>query len=141
MSKKVQPLICIVDPNQGYREQLYQQLAAKGIYNILEFEDGETCYVSSSETSADIVISDYNLGDSNWNGLEFMEEYRILYEHTKFIFMASNTGIELAVDSVKKGATDYIVKSKPGTDRLIQHIENFCDCFKQNQKGKYQVDC
>ena len=141
MSKKVQPLIYIIDPSQSYRELIHRLLNNKGFYNIHEFDDGESCYVADNTICAEIIILDYNLGEFNWNGQEFMEEYHNRFKNTRFIFLASNSGIELAVDSVKKGAIDYIVKSKPGIERMLNHIEDYYSQIKRGQNNKARVKC
>ena len=122
MNQNVQPLIYIVDGNKSYRKVVAGCVEASELTNVEEFENGEQCY-SANYPAADLIILDYNLGQGNWNGIEFMEEYQRLHNSTNFIFLSSNTGVEKAVESVRKGALDYILKSRLGLVRLTKKLD------------------
>ena len=131
MSRKVQPLIFIVDSNVAYRNNVAKFLNDNGFYNLQSFNCGEECYVLSEGLGADFIIVDHKMDKDCWNGLEFMHEYKNSYTDSKFIFLFFVTGIELAVECIKCGALDYILKSKLGLNRLLDYLEEFCEYFKQ----------
>ena len=58
----------------------------------------------------DLIIADYVLPD--FNGLEALELAIRLAPETPFIFVSGTLGEEAAVDAVKRGATDYVVKQR-----------------------------
>ena len=58
----------------------------------------------------DVIIADYVLPD--FNGLEALELAIRLAPETPFIFVSGTLGEEAAVDAVKRGATDYVVKDR-----------------------------
>ena len=58
----------------------------------------------------DAIIADYVLPD--FNGLEALELAVRLAPETPFIFVSGTLGEEAAVDAVKRGATDYVVKQR-----------------------------
>ncbi|RYI99496.1 MAG: PAS domain S-box protein, partial [Acetobacteraceae bacterium] len=58
----------------------------------------------------DLIIADYVLPD--FNGLEALELAIRLAPETPFIFVSGTLGEEAAVDAVKQGATDYVVKQR-----------------------------
>lgn len=130
MSMK-QPLIYVVDKNKSYQKVVVGCLNALNLFNVKAFDNGEFCFVDHS-SPADFIILDYNLGDGNWSGIEFMEEYkRIHTSNTEFLFLSSNCKVEIAVESVRKGAVDYILKSKIGLARLSKQIEGFRSYYKK----------
>ncbi|HBH47618.1 MAG TPA: hypothetical protein DDX98_03210 [Bacteroidales bacterium] len=135
MSRKVQPLIYIVDKNRSYRNVIISCLKALKLTNIKTFDDGEQCY-ASSQRSADLIILDYNLGKENWTGIEFMEEYSRLHSNTSFLFLSSFTGIETAVKAIRKGALDYILKSKTGLVRLVKQLEGYKQFHTKSRREK-----
>lgn len=58
--------------------------------------------------SPDIILSDYNL--PSFNGLEALELKKQFCPHIPFIFVTSFLGEERAVETLKKGATDFVLK-------------------------------
>ena len=62
----------------------------------------------------DLVIADYKLPD--YNGLEALKRVRKTFPNLPFILISGTIGEQAAVDGLKAGATDYILKQK--RDRL-----------------------
>jgi PAS domain S-box-containing protein len=62
----------------------------------------------------DVVISDYHL--PSFNGLEALALAKKKYPQTPFILVSGTIGEHAAIDSLKAGATDYVLKQTP--DRL-----------------------
>ena len=58
----------------------------------------------------DLVLADYRL--PGWNGLAALEELRRLGKDTPFILVTGSLGDELAVECVKRGAADYVLKDR-----------------------------
>ncbi len=58
----------------------------------------------------DIVLGDYNL--PGWSGLEAVRWLRSSGIDTPFILVTGSLGDELAVQCIKEGATDYVLKQK-----------------------------
>jgi len=68
----------------------------------------------------DLILSDYSL--PSFDGLSALALARELSPETPFIFFSGTIGEEVAVESLKKGATDYVLKQRP--DRLVSSIRN-----------------
>jgi PAS domain S-box-containing protein len=66
----------------------------------------------------DVVLSDYNL--SGWNGMGVLEELRSRGLHIPLILVTGTLGDERAVDCVKAGIADYVLK--PNLARLPMAI-------------------
>src|SRR5271170_6289547 len=62
----------------------------------------------------DLIISDYHL--PSFTGLEAMALVRNKLPHTPFILVSGTIGEQAAIESLKAGATDYVLKQQP--DRL-----------------------
>lgn len=58
----------------------------------------------------DIILGDYNL--PGWSGLEAVRWLRKSGFDTPFILVTGSLGDELAVQCIKEGATDYVLKQK-----------------------------
>ena len=60
--------------------------------------------------SYDIVLADYRL--PNWNGMDALVILQGLRKDIPFILMSGSLGDEIAVECIKKGATDYVLKDR-----------------------------
>jgi len=58
----------------------------------------------------DVVLSDYNL--PGYSGMAALKEVRQIRPNTPFICISGTIGEDLAVDLLKEGATDYVLKDK-----------------------------
>lgn len=121
------PIVFVVDRNHYYRRKVAYSLKNMGIIKLMGFETGECCF-NPSLPQPNLIILDYNLGLGNWNGLEFMQEYNRIQKGVNFLFLSSNVKIEIAYETIKGGAIDYIIKSKPGMERLQQMVGNIRHC-------------
>ncbi len=117
------PRVFIIDKNPRYREVLKKSLESINCNDIKQYESGESCYINNSEM-ADLIILDYNFGADSWNGLEFMEEYKRISPKTDFIFMSAHANMNKAVETISKGADDYILKSSNGLRRLLMQVKD-----------------
>ncbi|MGH9863061.1 MAG: response regulator, partial [Candidatus Acidiferrales bacterium] len=61
----------------------------------------------------DIILADHNL--PTWNGLEALKSLRELGKETPFILVTGSLGEERAVECLKAGASDYVLK-----DRIVR---------------------
>jgi two-component system cell cycle sensor histidine kinase/response regulator CckA len=81
----------------------------------------------------DLIISDYAL--PSYDGASALSLARSTQPETPFIFLSGTIGEEVAVDSLKNGATDYVLKQRPV--RLIaaihQALQNAAERVRLNQ--------
>jgi PAS domain S-box-containing protein len=66
----------------------------------------------------DLILSDYSL--PGFDGLSALAMARARFPETPFLFVSGTIGEERAVEALKRGATDYIIKDRP--TRLIPAI-------------------
>lgn len=90
----------------------------------LDFEmdrvDTREDFVSAVDRGGyDLILADYSL--PSFNGLEALEIAREASPDVPFLFVSGGLGEEVAIDSLKKGATDYILKGK--LERLAPAVE------------------
>ena len=60
------------------------------------------------EQPVDIVLSDYRM--KGWTGIDALSIVREIQPHTPLILLSGTLGDDLAVDCIKSGVTDYILK-------------------------------
>lgn len=79
----------------------------------------------------DIILADYML--PGFNGLEALEIARASYPGLPFIFVSATLGEEVAIETLKNGATDYIVKKRltrlvPSIVRALREVQERLNC-------------
>ncbi len=75
----------------------------------------------------DLVLSDYNL--PLFDGLQALQIARELAPEKPFIFYSGSLGEELATETMKRGATDYVLKHHP--DRLAACVRRALHEFQE----------
>jgi two-component system, cell cycle sensor histidine kinase and response regulator CckA len=63
-------------------------------------------------TSYDVILADYQL--PGWSGLAALEALQETGKNVPFILVTGTVGEETAVECIKRGATDYILKDRLG---------------------------
>ena len=127
MKKPKNPLIYVIDPNVSYGKIIRTCLKATGYGNIRLFESTGECILAGG--SPDIIILDNNQGKYHLSGIEFVRIYRNKFSSTHFIFLSSNTDLDIAVSAMKLGAYDYIAKSKMGLERLVERVDKLVSVY------------
>ncbi len=80
----------------------------------------------------DLILSDYTL--PGFDGLLALELARTLSPATPFIFISGTIGEERAVEALKRGATDYVIKDRPS--RLIPAIRQAFALLEEAQRRR-----
>jgi CheY-like chemotaxis protein len=118
--------ILIVDDSpedcESYRRLLGRQERQE--YDVTEADCGEDGLEMCHSELPDCILLDYNLPDLD--GLEFLTELGdAASEHPIAIVMLTGQGNEsIAVEAMKKGAQDYLVKGDLTSDNLQRAITN-----------------
>ncbi len=101
------PRILVVDDEKVIREILADFLSMEGFW-VRTAEDGSSALVELSRTHYDLVLSDLKM--PNMGGIELLEA---IGKHTPNVVTVIMTGfgtVETAIDAMKRGAYDYILK-------------------------------
>jgi CheY-like chemotaxis protein len=86
---------------------------------IVRVETSESFQEKLSLFEPDIVLADYAL--PRFSGPEALQFARQHSPDLPFIFVTGSLGEELAIETLKKGATDYVMKER--LDRLVPAIQ------------------
>lgn len=80
----------------------------------------------------DVILSDYSL--PGFDGLSALALARSRYPQTPFVFLSGTIGEERAVEALKRGATDYVLKDRP--TRLIPAIRQAFAMLEEAQRHR-----
>src|SRR5688500_18472126 len=91
-------------------EQELRALRQAGIEVQARVVDNEVAFRTAlKEFEPDAVIADF--GMAGFDGMKALEMARQQSPYVPFIFVSGALGEEAAVDALKRGATDYVLKS------------------------------
>lgn len=119
MENQKYPLIFIVEDNTVYNKLIVNHLRLHKLTRTESFLSGEDC-LKNIDRKPDIIIQDYLL--DGMNGIDVLKATRKKYPDTEFIFLSGQNDIELAINSMKYGAYDYIVKDQFALKKLTDKI-------------------
>ena len=101
------PRILVVDDEQNARAALRTILTEEG-YEIAEAADGEEGLARLQEWSPDLVLADVRM--RHMDGLSLLRKAKESGSDATFVMMTAFASIETAVEAVKAGAENYLVK-------------------------------
>jgi len=111
------PRVLVVDDEKFIRDILADFLGMEGYY-VRTAEDGSSAVTELARTSYDMVISDLKM--PKMGGLELLKEVSRVHPDTLTVIMTGFGTVETAIDAMKRGAYDYILK--PFKVEEIVHI-------------------
>ena len=113
--------IFVVEDNEWYNKLLAHTLERNPDYEVVSCFNGKDC-IDKLHESPDIVTLDYRLPDMN--GAEVLKKIKNENENIKVILISEQDDIQVVVELLKLGASDYIVKSDDIKERLTNTISN-----------------
>lgn len=105
--------ILFAEDNPVDAELIIRQLRREGFTFELERVDTEEAFAAGLHEGLDLILSDFDLG--TFNGLRALEIVKSRKLDIPFILISGTIGEDLAVEAIKLGASDYLLK-----DRLVR---------------------
>jgi putative nucleotidyltransferase with HDIG domain len=104
-----QPSVMIVEDDDPMRQYLEDVLTISG-YRCNTFPDSASAlsHLSSVEPPVDLVLSDINM--PGMSGLEFLRTVKMVTPDLPFILISGACELAIALEAVRVGATDYLMK-------------------------------
>ena len=106
MGKKVEKTLLVVDDEPGIRESL--KWIFKDSYEIILAKDGREALEAIANRTPDLILLDILLPDIN--GLEILRNVKKDHRRLPVIMITATKTVKNAVEAMKLGADDYIVK-------------------------------
>jgi signal transduction histidine kinase len=123
-------ILCLEDASKD-AELLKEMLTDEGFHIDMDVAGDEEIFTSYLKTiSYDVILADYTL--PGYNASEALKLAKNLQPKTPFICISGTIGEDKAVELVKQGATDYVLKDRLG--RLVFAVNRALkDASKQKQ--------
>jgi signal transduction histidine kinase len=123
------------DPRDA--ELVQETLAAGGIECAMTRVETEADFISTLEKGGvDLVLADYTL--PSFDGLSALEIVQKNWPSVPLIFVSGTLGEEVAIEALKKGATDYVFKTRlsrlaPSVQRALREAGERSDLIKAEE--------
>ena len=118
--------IFIVDDDAMQADMLADYLSKFPAYKTHIFHSGEEC-INNLSLNPQIIFLDYyfdKVHGEAMNGIRILKKIKELKPNTEVVMFSGQDRIEVAVNSMKYGAFDYIVKSESAFHRSENAIFN-----------------
>ena len=143
LETKEQRKVMVVEDSDEDRilYQRYLRSDSECDYVFLEAETGAKAQEYLQQVDVDIILLDYLLPDIN--GLEWLAEWQQQNQKNYYcpVIVLTGEGDEtIAVQAIKSGAEDYIVKSQLTRARLKQSVNRAMAVKQRQQKQQNSID-
>jgi PAS domain S-box-containing protein len=101
-------------------------------YTVIEAESGQTGLKLCQQLNPDAIVLDYQLPDLN--GIEFIQQLRSRNGNPAIVFLTGQGNEAIAVEAMKSGAQDYLVKSGLTGDYLCHTLKSAIEKHQLQQQ-------
>ncbi len=119
--------ILLVEDTPTDAELTLRELSRSGIQHEARRVDTEAALRHELDSfQPDVVLSDFSM--PHFDGMSALKVVRQYQPDTPFIFVSGRIGEELAIDSLKMGASDYVIKTNlsrlpSAVTRVMEQVE------------------
>lgn len=132
MATEQKRTVFLVDDEPIQNEMLKDYLSERFVYDLKTFENGEDA-LAQMHQSPEIVVLDYHLNSHKSdakNGVEVLKAIKDKHPDVQVIMLSGQDKLEIAVDSMKYGAYDYVVKGETAFSRMENIFNNVSELHK-----------
>ena len=121
MSREPASTIIVVDDEEPMRQYLYDVLSRQG-YDCKCFEGslGALAYMASTSQSPHLMLTDISM--PGMDGMDLLRTVKTVSPQTPVILISGLYELALAIEALKGGASDYLLK--PATPRDVIRLVN-----------------
>lgn len=128
------PFIMLVDDEVAFVETMSKRLDKRNIETVIAFS-GEECLGKLKENQTlDVIVLDVMM--PGMNGIETLKHIKKDFPLMEVIMLTGNATIESAIEGMKQGAYDYLMKPCD-IDELVSKVEAATQ-KKQDQEKKIE---
>ncbi len=131
--------VLVVDDDTAHRTMLRTLVGGWG-YDIGDADDGEAAIAAVRAQPFDLVLMDIRM--VRVSGIEALERIKTINPAIPIVLMTAYASVEMAVDALKKGAYDYLIKPldfdklRLTLERALEHIR----LKAENRRLKLQLE-
>ncbi len=135
--------IFLVEDDDFYANLILKALEQNGYNDLKRVDNALECLQQVREDRVpDLIILDYNLG--NLDGVSTLKQIRAYIPDLKVILLSAQEEVKVAIQSIKKGAREYITKEQgrefPRLLSIIREVEAEMEKKKTSKPVKKLLD-
>lgn len=132
--------VFVVEDNEWYNKLLVHSASLNPDFEVEGFHSGKD-FLAALDRNPNVVTLDYRLPDCL--GSDLFPKIKAHNENIEVIVISEQEDIEVAIEMLKAGAYDYMVKSKDIRDRLLNtlnHIRKQGELEKKVSRLQQQLE-
>lgn len=138
MATRSKRYLFLVDDEPIQNEMLKDYLNERFLFEIRIFDNGEEA-LQHMHLNPEIIILDYHLSahkkDAH-NGIDVLKMIKDAHPDTQVIMLSGQDKIDVAIDTMKYGAYDYVIKGESAFSRIENLITNLGELHKMRAINK-----
>jgi two-component system OmpR family response regulator len=118
--------IFLVDDEPIQNEMLKDYISERFQYQIKTYESGESA-LQDMHLDPEVIVLDFHLNShlpDAQNGVEVLKKMRQLKPNAQVIMLSGQDKLEVAIESMKHGAYDYVIKGETAFSRMENILNN-----------------
>lgn len=124
--------LLVVDDDTAHRTMLRTLVGGWG-YAVMEADDGETAISAVSGSPIDLILMDIRM--VRMSGIEALTRIKAINPAIPVLLMTAYASVDMAVDALKKGAYDYLIKPLD-FEKLRLTLERALDHIRLKQENQ-----
>ena len=139
------PFIMLVDDEVSFVKTVAKRLAKRNIKTIMAFSAEEGLEKLKENQDLDVIVLDVKM--PGMNGIDALKAIKTVSPLVEVIMLTGHATIELAVDAMKLGAHDFlmkpfeieelVLKMQEAAEKKQQHEEKIKKALKEETLAKY----
>ncbi len=126
--------ILVVDDDRFVQDMIGSILEGSG-YSVLKAENGrQALNIAGQHPNIRLIISDIEM--SVMNGIEFVKSFREYNTNLPVIILTGMEKITIALEAIRSGADDKIIKDEHIYDTLTISVKNVLEKYELKEKNK-----
>ncbi len=114
--------VFVVEDNLIYQNLLTYDISATG-FDVTAFTNGEDA-IALLHQLPDVVVLDYKLS-GGMNGMDVLKAIKSINPSIQVIILSAQSDLEVAINTLKYGAFDYVEKTDSAPTEIINIINRF----------------
>ena len=116
----MKPLVLLVDDEVPFVETMTKRLKKRDLVVNVAFSGQEALDILDKHRNTDVVILDVKM--PGMDGIETLEKMKKSYPLTEVVMLTGHATVESAIEGMKKGAYDYLMKPCD-IEQLMKKVE------------------
>ncbi len=126
--------IFVVEDDILYLNLINKELEKMGYQKVKSFATGKEA-MQGLDKKPDIALLDYFL-EKDFTGMDILKKLRNRFPDTQVIFLTASDDVNIAVDTMRNGAYDYIVKGDTAFIRIRHLLKKISEENERKSKSR-----